>query len=92
MPCSLSTPCHSPLSPLSDASPTGEDRGSKSLLGSSDPTIWFVALDAMPPLMAPFSAPPAEAGAEADLDLVETLRQVRQRQDKHPAAVLHPLP
>ena len=60
--------------------PPGEDKGFRSLLGSSDPTIWHQALEALPPLMAP--APDASAVgslSEPDLDRIETLRQAGER-------------
>ena len=61
--------------------PPGEDKGFRSLLGSSDPTVWHQALEALPPLRAP--APDASAAAgtqsEPDLDRIETLRQAGER-------------
>ena len=59
---------------------SGEDAG-RSLLGTSDPTVWHVALDSMPPLTG---APPE---GEPDLDLVETLRQEGERLIETEAAV-----
>ena len=62
--------------------PSGEDSGFRSLLGTSDPTVWHVALASLPAL--PTGETPE---GEPDLDLVETLRQEGERLVEAEAAV-----
>ena len=74
---------HTPSSPHHlDAPPhTGEESGFTSLLGTSDPTIWHVALASLPALTGDLPE------GEPDRDLVETLRQEGERLVEAEAAV-----
>lgn len=51
----------------------GEEKGLRSLLGRDENTVWFEALAALGPLD---TSQPLQG--EPNLDLVETLRQVRE--------------